>query len=58
MPLRFLCKDNDLVSYVKDPLAEPSAIVVRDETGFLKKRTELGGGETAVEWNSGQAQAV
>ena len=28
---------NDLVSHVKDYLTEPSAIVVIDETGFLKK---------------------
>lgn len=34
---------DDLVSYVKDYLAEPAAIMILDETGFLKKGVKSAG---------------
>src|SRR5258707_4345676 len=34
---------DDLVAYVREHLADPAAILVIDETGFLKKRTKSAG---------------
>src|SRR5258707_6238944 len=36
---------DDLVAYVREHLADPAAILVIDETGFLKKGTKSAGGQ-------------
>src|SRR5258708_24006922 len=45
---------DDLLAYVREHLADPAAIVVIDETGFVKKGTKSAGGQRPYSGTGGQ----
>src|SRR5258708_30239999 len=47
---------DDLVTYVRDQLADPAAIVVIDETGFLKKGTKSAGVQRQYSGTAGRRE--
>jgi len=40
-----------LREYVRETLADATGLLVIDETGFLKKRRQIGGSATTVQWH-------
>ena len=47
---------DDLVAYVRAHLADPAAILVLDETGFLKKGTKSAGGQRQYRGTAGRRE--
>src|SRR5262249_35960597 len=47
---------DDLIAYVLEPLADPAAIVVIDETGFLKKGTKSAGVQRQYSGTAGRRE--
>lgn len=49
---------DDLLDLVREQLADPTAVVVIDETGFLKKGTRIRGSGPAIQRDSRQDQQL
>ncbi len=49
---------DDLLDLVRENLADPAAVIVMDETGFVEKRDQIRGSGPAIQRDSGQDQQL